>query len=224
MDSTMRLLLAFSLLPFALTSAQSESATPTAPDTNSNPFATASTHGLPSSTDKANSSNNNNDSRDVGGLAQYYFGFLVLIVIVVALGALMFWRRKKKLSMMAQHHRDHAIERDIGSWDPSRARRRYWQGRWRSTDVGHEEGLNEHGEAPPPYMPKPRDEENAAQAPTNAPAVPLRTLSRDQAGLKPPGYGEAYVCDADDERLFAAHAASSSQNPGNTSAAPRSGA
>lgn len=178
-----------------------------------------------SSTSTSSPSNDAGDSndRDVRGLAQYYFGFLVLIAIVLGLGVLMFWRRKKKLSMMAQHHRDHAIERDIGPWDQTRARRRYWQGRWRSTDVGHEEGLNEQGEAPPPYMPKPRDEEDARQPAGGSPAVPLQTLSRDQAGLKPPGYVEAYVCDADDERLFTAHAASSSHRTGNNQSGPRSG-
>jgi hypothetical protein len=49
-----------------------------------------------------------------------------------------------------------------------------------------EEGLNEHGEAPPPYIPK-----NALDGAPDAagPAIPLQTLRREDAGLaKPPDY------------------------------------
>jgi len=47
--------------------------------------------------------------------------------------------------------------------------------------------LNELGEAPPPYV----HAAPPAGAPTEGPEIPLRTLSRDGAGLKPPDYGEA---------------------------------
>jgi hypothetical protein len=67
-----------------------------------------------------------------------------------------------------------------------------------------EEGLNENGEAPPPYMPKDEEETGNAGPQVNGqrthgentpvpgePAIPMQTLSRDHAGLKPPGYEQS---------------------------------
>jgi len=80
-------------------------------------------------------------------------------------------------------------------------------GSWRGGAGGglsrREEGLNEHGEAPPPYQPRAdattagnTDAEGSealrlgtAQDVVTGLTVPLRTLSRDErATLKPPGY------------------------------------
>ena len=133
---------------------------------------------------------NNNDNRDIGGLVNYYFVFLALFVIIAGMGAFFMYRRKKKAMMMYRHGQSDALQQDVNVWDPTRARRRYWQGsRWRSTDETErrDEGLNENGEAPPPYMPKGRDEEQGEGV-----AVPMQTLSREQAGLKPPGYEEHF--------------------------------
>lgn len=68
-----------------------------------------------------------------------------------------------------------------------------------------DEGLDESGEAPPPY--KPRDEEEGAattegaetrtsgeiqHTDTEGPiSIPMRTLDREDVGLKPPDYSEA---------------------------------
>jgi len=82
----------------------------------------------------------------------------------------------------------------------------YWHRRGRSQeDVGREEGLNELGEAPPAYAPK-RDEELQQ----NGPAVPLQTLSREDAGLKPPGYEQgSYTVDSPARRARASGEGSS---------------
>lgn len=80
-------------------------------------------------------------------------------------------------------------------------------GSWRGGAGGglsrREEGLNEHGEAPPPYQPLAdattagnTDAEGSealrpgtAQDAVTGLTIPLRTLSRDgRATLKPPGY------------------------------------
>ncbi|TKA76672.1 hypothetical protein B0A55_02607 [Friedmanniomyces simplex] len=81
--------------------------------------------------------------------------------------------------------------------------RGYWpygHGQFRSQeDAGREEGLNELGEAPPAYAPPPpksrQDGEEmtttTSQYGADEPAVPLQTLSREDAGLKPPDYVES---------------------------------
>lgn len=197
MDVVLRLLLGICLASSAFTTAQSTDdgsnlvssiyggdSTTTASD-----ISTA----LPTS---ANGSDNHNDDdhRDVGGLVNYYFVFLALFVIITGLGAFMMYRRKKRAMLMYRHGQSNALQQDVHQWDPTRARRRHWQGRWLSTDETHDdrernEGLNEHGEAPPPYMPKGRNDEEALHDHAGQGlAVPLETLSREQAGLKPPGY------------------------------------
>ncbi|CAK3749516.1 hypothetical protein AC579_7818 [Lecanosticta acicola] len=143
---------------------------------------------MPSSTDDAS----HNHKQNTGDLVQYYFVFLALIICVAGLAAFLMWRRRRKMGAIVRASREDALERDLNGWDSVRARRRYWQGRWRSVDGSREEGLNEHGEAPPPYVPKTSDEEGQ-RGRDNEPAVPLQTLSREQAGLKPPDYTEVNV-------------------------------
>jgi hypothetical protein len=57
-----------------------------------------------------------------------------------------------------------------------------------SAQVRREEGLNEHGEAPPPYEPKNEVTVGAVQTPGSGVAVPLRAFTRDGGDLAPPGY------------------------------------
>lgn len=89
----------------------------------------------------------------------------------------------------------HALARDIDGWVNTR---RWIRGNWRDTANGstrREEGLNELGEAPPPY--KVREDvgtavHERADDGNGHLAVPLRTLSREgRASLKPPGYEES---------------------------------
>jgi hypothetical protein len=61
-------------------------------------------------------------------------------------------------------------------------------------DSGRVEGLNEDGEAPPPYLPKPTTNQQETNGHESAagPAIPLQTLSREDAGLKPPDYSATF--------------------------------
>lgn len=120
------------------------------------------------------------------------------MVCIAGVAAYLMYKRKQKYGAFLRSSRGHALERDVGSYD-ARARRRYWQGRWRSTDQSREQGLHEYGEAlpeapppygeaPPPYMPKTREEEANMHNLT----VPMQSLTRDAAGLnKPPDYTQA---------------------------------
>ncbi|EME45988.1 hypothetical protein DOTSEDRAFT_109017, partial [Dothistroma septosporum NZE10] len=117
-------------------------------------------------------------------LVNYYFVFLALVVCIAGVAAYLMYKRKKKYGAFLASSRGHALESDVGTYN-TRTRSRHWQGRWRSADQGREEGLNEYGEAPPPYMPKTEQEHSNP----NVLAVPMQTLSRDAAGLnKPPDY------------------------------------
>lgn len=218
MDVVLRLLLAICLAPPAFTAAQStddgSNLVSSIYGGDSTTTASGSSTALPTSTNDSDSDSDNDDGhRDVGGLVNYYFVFLALFVIISGLGAFMMYRRKKKAMLMYRHGQSNALQQDVHQWDPTRARRRHWQGRWRSTDETHDdrernEGLNEHGEAPPPYMPKGRNDEEALHDHAGQGlAVPLETLSREQAGLKPPGYEYAVTEHYDGEN----------RNPGATS-------
>lgn len=117
----------------------------------------ASTTVVSSSSDQSNSNTN-------GSLINYYFIFFALLVCLVAVGLFYGWRKRRKAFQRYHSNRQQALARDVNAWDPMHSRRRYWQGRWRSGEVSREEGLNEEGEAPPPYMPKQDEREGNAGA------------------------------------------------------------
>jgi len=168
---------------------------------------TSSSTGMPQATDNApgaNSSssiNDNDNDSDSGNtsLVNYYFVFLALILCVAGLGVFLVWRRRKRAVSHFRNSRENALARDVSAWQGDTRgegwHRRYWQGRLRSQEeVGRDEGLNELGEAPPAYAPpKTREDEEREAAEGQEPAVPLQTLSREEAGLKPPEYAEASV-------------------------------
>ena len=184
------------LLIAFITSAMAEQGAPdsTTNLTSSAPRSSTDT-GMPQTSDNAH--DGNQGASNTTSLVNYYFVFLALIVAVAGLAVFLMYRRKKKYGAIIRQGRQGALERDLNTWDPIRARRRYWQGRWRSAEHSREEGLNEFGEAPPPYVPKSRDEESGFQHGHinggNEPAMPMHALSREQAGLKPPDYTETTV-------------------------------
>lgn len=158
---------------------------------------------LPNPSDSAPSGNHNKDS-NASGLVNYYFVFLALIIAIAGVIVFLIIRRRRRLVYRRRYSQNMALSRDLGGpregggwsdWQPERTGGRYWQGRWQGADTSREEGLNEHGEAPPPYIPK-RDPQEAHREVTE-PAVPLQTLSRDGAGLKPPDYSEYRSQDTD---------------------------
>lgn len=186
----MRTLLVLCVLSFGNVALAQDTTNDASPSLPSTPTST-DPNVRPSASDNANSDANTDQNRDVGGLVNYYFVFLALILGIAGLVAFMVWRRKKLMVMAFQHGGGGgALERDVTVWNYTHPRRRYWQGGWRTVETTREEGLNEHGEAPPPYIPKIQGSQHGMQA-AYGPAVPLQSLSREQVGLKPPDYTEA---------------------------------
>ncbi|KAL9128948.1 MAG: hypothetical protein Q9217_002464 [Psora testacea] len=162
----------------------------------------ASASGLPTTSDNAGYAPNNpqtttaaiasggHDGRN-GGLLNYYFLLLaVFIVVIVAI----YWSlsRKRKASLARQQ----STQQDALAMDLSRSGWRTVPGRWRrhyvsSRDVTlrEEEGLNERGEAPPPYLKEP--EEVHLNGRERDEDVELRSWNgRGMREGKPPGYEE----------------------------------
>jgi hypothetical protein len=132
----------------------------------------------------------------------YYFVFFALLFCIALLCVYFVWKKRRNALTVRNGFSGAGYQRDVQEWDTVRYRRRYWNTNSRNAEASREEGLNEHGEAPPPYVPK--DDENTGSAGPQAggyfgqaparpaePAIPMQTLSRDQAGLKPPGYEQS---------------------------------
>jgi len=142
-------------------------------------------------------------------LVNYYFVFLAIIIAVAALTSFLLYKRRRAAILAGSLNRQTALSRDLTTWRggdggddyaAGRSARGYWHGGPARSheDAGPEEGLNELGEAPPAYVaPPPKaarggDGEMAGHERFggDGPAVPLQTLSREEAGLKPPEYVE----------------------------------
>lgn len=125
------------------------------------------------------------------GLKKYYFSFLAIAAVIAGIVAVLLVRRARLRAQRALQH-----EREVDLWN---FRTSHSAGA--SPDHVREEGLDEHGEAPPPYETRQlgetsrvvNDEEMGSQTTRSEPAVPSRTLSRHEAGLKPPEYTEVNV-------------------------------
>ncbi|KAF2417412.1 hypothetical protein EJ08DRAFT_654542 [Tothia fuscella] len=120
------------------------------------------------------------------GLLNYYFVFLALFILLLFIGAYFVHRRKRAMKARYNQNGQNALARDLDGWQGTR---RWIHGNWRpDTARNRAEGLNELGEAPPPYKPG-----NTAGE-EHVPQLPLATLSRGGDGStspKLPGYGEA---------------------------------
>lgn len=126
----------------------------------------------------------------------YYFLFLAVFGVLIAV--LLWWlhRRRKRRKEQMRLSGQHALARDLDGWINTR---RWFHGTWRHNQtaafVRREEGLNEHGEAPPPYQAKSDvTVAHTAGAPHDSISglsIPLRTLSRDDIeNIRPPEYRE----------------------------------
>ncbi|MCJ1373840.1 hypothetical protein MMC20_005070 [Loxospora ochrophaea] len=123
-----------------------------------------------------------------GNVFNYFFLLILVFVVLLALG---YWfivcKRKKKLAR-ARNSGENALARDLEGWTGGR---RWGPGRWRPPGLREarpEEGLNERGEAPPPYVPEPPAEAHHGQERLEGDGqpIPLRPLSRQE--VKPPDY------------------------------------
>ncbi|KAF1812187.1 hypothetical protein P152DRAFT_458592 [Eremomyces bilateralis CBS 781.70] len=91
-----------------------------------------------------------NEQRE-SSLLNYYFVFLALLIAFVGLAIWIVHRRKKRRKQRLLARGQHALARDLEGWT---SRRRWYRGGWRIGEVtprSQAEGLNELGEAPPPY-------------------------------------------------------------------------
>lgn len=119
----------------------------------------------------------------------YYF--LILGGIVLAIALFLWWVRRRKRLQKEQMRLSgqNALARDLDGWANSR---RWLHGTWRqnqnATLTRHDEGLNEQGEAPPPYQSK-NEVSSETRDPSTSLAVPMHALSRDELySFRPPAY------------------------------------
>jgi hypothetical protein len=147
--------------------------------------------------------NSNTKTRE-SSLVNFYFLLLFLAAAALVLIYYIVRRRRKEKSARSRSRGHNALVRDLASW-PGMNRSRTG-GRSGLGNVSRiEEGLDERGEAPPPYEPPlalPHRQQlgSAGQgqpgtggepSPEAAPwlAIPMRTLARD-LHTQPPGYDE----------------------------------
>jgi hypothetical protein len=167
----------------------------------------APSHGLLVARQSGSDPNGYNDNQDTGNggnMSVYYFVFFALLICIAVLCIYFVWRRRRNALMIRPSPHGQAYHRDVREWDTMRHRRHYWSTTSRNEQASREEGLNENGEAPPPYMPKDDEETDSTGLHANRqrtqgegtpvpgePSIPMQTLSRAQAGLKPPGYQQS---------------------------------
>jgi HAMP domain-containing protein len=115
----------------------------------------------------------------------YYFLLLAILVVFIVLFLWLMNRLRKRQRNRLHESGQQALARDLEGWT---ATHRLIHGRYRANGavlVHRDEGLDEHGEAPPPYQPK--TEGTAADV-----SIPLRALPRDEVERsRPPQYYES---------------------------------
>lgn len=190
----------------SLDSARS-TATPTS--TTSSPSSTSATPPSSPTQDLPPSAATNTSATSSYDNSAFHYYFLIVAVIAVAvfLCVLYIGRRKKRKAELIRSNSQRALARDVEGF------RRFGRGRnglgWpTSTPPRHrrdvEEGLDERGEAPPPYVPgtKPpslRTVERETRPSTNSghaegEAVEMRRMSREVE--HPPGYNDHSVSES----------------------------
>jgi len=155
---------------------------PTATPTLDDPGISNSGTAIPTATvpltGHASSSNLNGDSssRDV---LNYYFLLIIFVAILFTAYCYVSRRRRRKAARL-QGSRRLLLAQDLQGWTGAR---RWVHTRWRSEP--RVEGLDERGEAPPPYLPERPAETHAASGSmvTESP-IPLQDMH------KPPDYEE----------------------------------
>lgn len=164
---------------------------PIDPDTSATSATSSSSTTMPPATDPAAVfDSNNNNQQSNSGVLDYYFLLLAAVVFIVGLVWWSLVRRNRKKMARLRYHGQSALARDLEGMPGSR---RWVTGRFRSSrEPAPEEGLDERGQAPPPYMPSPPEAVVHPDAthtePGAGPAIPLQDLSGE--GQKPPNYDE----------------------------------
>ena len=125
-------------------------ANPTDGDTILTPTSTVLS-AIPSATDDAAY---NPEADGDKGILNYYFLLLAVFVIIIIIAYWSIARRRRNRLIRLRDHQQSALARDVETWP---GRRRGVGARWRNAGVEPtvEEGLDERGEAPPPYLKEP---------------------------------------------------------------------
>lgn len=144
--------------------------------------ASASAFALPSSTDGAGYASHNNNRSPETRVLNYYFLLLAVLIIVIALVWWSLARRRRNRMLHLRDNQQSVLARDLQTWPE---RRRGGAGRWGfgGVEPRAEEGVEERGEAPPPYLKEPDPVHRA-----DGPGTELHYLSSGEA--KPPNYDE----------------------------------
>ncbi|KAL8713265.1 MAG: hypothetical protein Q9225_006809 [Loekoesia sp. 1 TL-2023] len=125
------------------------------------------------------------------GILNYYFLLLALLIIIIGIIYLAYARRQRQKVLRSRQNGQRALARDLerwgggGPWGPGRFR----LPRTSPRQPRREEGLDERGEAPPPYAPK--EPEPAYTGPNRSGSaaghdIPLQDMTRSDQ--KPPDY------------------------------------
>ena len=177
------LLLMTSLLPFSLGQVPSPSTSLDSSTPNPTVFV---------SSDNAGSSSNDDDSgSNDNGVVNYYFLLLAIFVILVAVSYCFIARRRRRRLVLLHTNRQDALQRDLEGWQANRC---WGHGRWRTPaahDPRPEEGLDERGLPPPPYIPAAPKETHPGSSHNGEGAeraIPLQNLHHPDQ--KPPDYFE----------------------------------
>ncbi|KAF2749858.1 hypothetical protein M011DRAFT_278682 [Sporormia fimetaria CBS 119925] len=131
------------------------------------------------------------------GVFNYYFLILAGFGCLIAIGLWWIRRRRKRRKLMLRLSGQNALAQDLDGWSNTR---RWMRGFWRAEQpaiVRPEEGLNEHGEAPPPYQPTAPSVTEVSPAAiqdlSNGLTLPERVLSTRRAeAIQPPQYEELH--------------------------------
>ena len=135
------------------------------------------------------SSNGDSEDDSGRGVLNYYFLLLFVLILIILLAYFFTIRRRQKKQARLQGNRQDALAQDLEGWNGGR---RWVHGRWRSEP--RVEGLNERGEAPPPYMPeRPAETHAGGNNREGDGPIPLQDMH------KPPDYQEGRVSLSSDQ-------------------------
>lgn len=123
------------------------------------------------------------------GASGYYYVFIAVFFVLIGAFIWVSTQRRQKRLIRNAHNRQSALARDMQN-EMLYPNNRRWTGEGRRSHgrirsgparTRRDEGLDDRGEAPPPY--KPDNIEPAV-------AMPMQTLQRDGTANKPPDYDE----------------------------------
>ncbi|CAI6313702.1 unnamed protein product [Periconia digitata] len=149
--------------------------------------------GLVSRSSDANSDPASDPNSQNDGVINYYFLFFAVFGVLIAVLLWWFQKRRRQRKEQLRMSGRNALAQDMEGWVNTR---RWFHGTWRPNQtaaiVRQEEGLNEQGEAPPPYQSNSSDiTVSHHQEAIDGLTIPLGAVTRqDYEEGRLPGYGE----------------------------------